>query len=71
MWSAFANINWKAMLIPLALGSVVVGVIVLLMLFGTPVLHAFPLSVKMMEEMMRSQFIQLVQIHYTEQHLWY
>lgn len=46
MWSAFANINWKAMLIPLALGSVVVGVIVLLMLFGTPVLHAFPLSVK-------------------------
>ena len=46
MWSAFANINWKAMLIPLALGSIVVGVIVLLMLFGTPVLHAFPLSVK-------------------------
>ena len=43
MWSAFANINWKAMLIPLALGSVVVGVIVLLMLFGTPVLHALSL----------------------------
>ena len=49
MWSAFANINWKAMLIPLALGSVVVGVIVLLMLFGTPVLHAFPLSVKLIQ----------------------
>lgn len=32
MWSAFANINWKAMLIPLAVGSAVVGVIVLLML---------------------------------------
>ena len=35
MWSAFANINWKAMLIPLAVGSALVGVIVLLMLFGT------------------------------------
>ena len=29
------------------------------------------LTSKLMEEMMRSQFIQLVQIHYTEQHLWY
>ena len=28
------------------------------------------LTSKLMEEMMRSQFIQLVQIHYTEQHLW-
>ena len=46
MLSAFANFNYKAILVPLLIGGTVVDLILLLLLFGTPILHALPLAVK-------------------------